>query len=51
VMHQKFGLGVITDAEKMGETFRLTVNFAASGTKWLDTAYAKLQIFDESMKH
>lgn len=51
VMHQKFGLGVITDAEKIGETFRLTVNFATSGSKWLDTAYAKLQIVDESTKH
>jgi DNA helicase-2/ATP-dependent DNA helicase PcrA len=51
VMHQKFGLGVITDAEKMGEAFRLAVNFAKSGPKWLDTTYAKLQIFDESTKN
>jgi DNA helicase-2/ATP-dependent DNA helicase PcrA len=43
VSHQKFGLGVVVNAEGAGSDVRLQVNFAEHGLKWLDLRYAKLQ--------
>lgn len=43
VTHQKFGLGVVVNAEGGGSEVRLQINFAEHGLKWLDLRYAKLQ--------
>ena len=42
VRHNKFGLGVIVDAEGNGGDARLQVNFHEAGVKWLSLEYAKL---------
>ena len=43
VMHPKFGLGVIVDAEGGGTDARVQVNFGAAGMKWLALSVAKLE--------
>ncbi|TRZ98802.1 MAG: DNA helicase II [Rhodocyclaceae bacterium] len=43
VMHPKFGLGVIVNAEGRGADARVQVNFGAAGMKWLALAIAKLE--------
>jgi len=43
VNHPKFGEGTITAQEGSGENSRLQVHFAAVGSKWLMTAYARLE--------
>jgi DNA helicase II / ATP-dependent DNA helicase PcrA len=43
VLHAKFGLGVIIDAEGRGDDARVQVNFREAGVKWLALEYAKLQ--------
>ena len=43
VMHAKFGLGVIVNAEGGGSDARVQVNFGAAGMKWLALAVAKLE--------
>ncbi|GAB4116539.1 MAG: DNA helicase II [Sideroxydans sp.] len=42
VFHQKFGEGVVTDAEGGGSDGRVQVNFKRAGSKWLALEYAKL---------
>ncbi len=42
VFHQKFGEGVVTDAEGSGNDGRVQVNFKRAGSKWLALEYAKL---------
>ena len=43
VKHNKFGLGVIIDAEGRGPDARVQVNFRDTGVKWLALEYAKLE--------
>jgi hypothetical protein len=43
VMHPKFGLGVIINAEGGGTDARVQVNFGAAGIKWLALSVAKLE--------
>jgi DNA helicase-2/ATP-dependent DNA helicase PcrA len=43
VMHAKFGLGVIINAEGGGSDARVQVNFGAAGIKWLALSIAKLE--------
>ncbi|MFH1872088.1 MAG: UvrD-helicase domain-containing protein [Pseudomonadota bacterium] len=43
VMHAKFGLGVIINAEGGGTDARVQVNFGAAGMKWLALSVAKLE--------
>jgi DNA helicase-2/ATP-dependent DNA helicase PcrA len=43
VMHAKFGLGVIINAEGGGSDARVQVNFGAAGMKWLALSVAKLE--------
>ncbi len=43
VRHDSFGEGVVTGLEGAGDHARVQVRFAESGSKWLVTAYAKLQ--------
>lgn len=43
VMHAKFGLGVIVNAEGSGTDARVQVNFGNAGMKWLALAVAKLE--------
>jgi len=43
VKHAKFGMGVIIAQEGEGENSRLQVHFKEAGSKWLMTAYAKLE--------
>ncbi|OHC65846.1 MAG: DNA helicase II [Rhodocyclales bacterium RIFCSPLOWO2_02_FULL_63_24] len=43
VMHAKFGLGVIVNAEGSGTDARVQVNFGAAGMKWLALSVAKLE--------
>ena len=43
VVHAKFGLGIIIDAEGRGSDARVQVNFREAGVKWLALEYAKLQ--------
>ena len=43
VMHPKFGLGVILNAEGGGSDARVQVNFGAAGIKWLALSVAKLE--------
>ena len=42
VVHAKFGLGVIVNAEGSGTDARVQVNFGHAGMKWLALAIAKL---------
>jgi len=42
VMHEKFGLGVIVNAEGSGADARVQINFGNVGMKWLALAVAKL---------
>lgn len=43
VMHSKFGEGTVLNYEGAGAQSRVQVNFDDVGTKWLMTAYARLQ--------
>ena len=43
VMHAKFGLGVIVNAEGGGTDARVQVNFGQAGMKWLALSVAKLE--------
>ncbi|MFM9882707.1 MAG: UvrD-helicase domain-containing protein [Burkholderiales bacterium] len=43
VMHQKFGAGVIVNAEGSGSDARLQINFGKAGMKWLALEFAKLE--------
>ena len=43
VMHAKFGLGVIVNAEGNGSDARVQVNFGHAGMKWLALSVAKLE--------
>ncbi|MFN3785899.1 MAG: hypothetical protein ACK4RS_03560, partial [Thiothrix sp.] len=43
VMHAKFGLGVIVNAEGAGAYSRVQVNFKTAGIKWLVLGYANLE--------
>jgi DNA helicase-2/ATP-dependent DNA helicase PcrA len=43
VMHPKFGLGVIVNAEGGGADARVQINFGSSGMKWLALSVAKLE--------
>ena len=43
VFHQKFGEGVVTDAEGSGNEGRVQINFKRAGSKWLSLEYAKLE--------
>ncbi|MCK9389134.1 MAG: UvrD-helicase domain-containing protein [Sulfuritalea sp.] len=43
VMHAKFGLGVIVNAEGSGTDARVQVNFGAPGMKWLALSVARLE--------
>ncbi len=43
VMHAKFGLGVIINAEGGGTDARVQVNFGTAGIKWLALSVAKLE--------
>ena len=43
VKHPKFGEGTITAQEGSGENSRLQVHFMGAGSKWLMTAYARLE--------
>lgn len=42
VVHPKFGVGVIVNAEGRGADARVHVNFRDAGLKWLMLEYAKL---------
>jgi DNA helicase-2/ATP-dependent DNA helicase PcrA len=44
VRHNKFGEGVILNAEGQGAHARVEVNFEAAGTKWLVLSYANLEL-------
>jgi DNA helicase-2/ATP-dependent DNA helicase PcrA len=44
VIHPKFGEGTVIAQEGSGENSRLQVNFMGVGSKWLMTAYARLEI-------
>jgi DNA helicase-2/ATP-dependent DNA helicase PcrA len=43
VVHPKFGLGVIVNAEGRGSDARVQVNFGAEGMKWLVANLARLE--------
>ena len=43
VMHAKFGLGVIVNAEGGGADSRVQINFGNAGMKWLALSVAKLE--------
>ncbi|MEH6454398.1 MAG: 3'-5' exonuclease, partial [Psychromonas sp.] len=44
VKHPKFGEGTITAQEGSGENSRLQIHFMGVGSKWLMTAYARLEV-------
>jgi DNA helicase-2/ATP-dependent DNA helicase PcrA len=44
VRHNKFGEGVILNAEGQGAHARVEVNFEVAGTKWLVLSYANLDL-------
>ncbi len=44
VKHAKFGEGIIMAQEGSGENSRLQVHFKEVGSKWLMTAYARLEV-------
>ncbi len=43
VMHQKFGVGMVTNFEGSGPKARVQVNFEDVGSKWLVVGFANLQ--------
>lgn len=43
VHHHKFGAGTVIDTEGSGKSARVQINFKHAGSKWLVTAYAKLE--------
>ena len=43
VLHAKFGAGTVLNYEGNGAQSRIQVNFDDVGTKWLVTAYARLE--------
>lgn len=43
VLHPKFGEGVVLNFEGAGDHSRVQVNFDTGGSKWLVTAYARLE--------
>lgn len=43
VKHPKFGEGTVTAQEGSGDNSRLQVHFMGAGSKWLMTAYARLE--------
>ncbi|MBO1520549.1 DNA helicase II [Oceanisphaera pacifica] len=43
VTHPKFGEGIVLNFEGAGNHSRVQVNFEGSGSKWLVTAYARLE--------
>ncbi|MEJ2214196.1 MAG: DNA helicase II [Gammaproteobacteria bacterium] len=43
VMHKKFGVGTVLNAEGQGAAARVQVNFEDAGAKWLVVSYANLQ--------
>ena len=43
VMHAKFGVGVIVNAEGSGNDARVQINFGSAGMKWLALSVAKLE--------
>ncbi len=43
VRHRQFGVGTVLDIEEQGDDFKLTVRFAAVGTKKLLAKYAGLE--------
>ena len=43
VMHAKFGVGVIVNAEGSGNDARVQINFGSTGMKWLALSIAKLE--------
>ena len=43
VIHAKFGEGTVVNYEGAGKQARVQVNFVGTGSKWLMTAYAKLE--------
>ena len=44
VKHERFGFGVVLNAEGQGATGRVQVKFTDHGVKWLLTDYAKLEV-------
>ncbi|TMP29994.1 DNA helicase II [Pseudoalteromonas rubra] len=44
VLHAKFGVGTVLNYEGSGAQSRIQVNFDDVGSKWLVTAYARLQV-------
>lgn len=46
VLHDKFGEGTVLNYEGTGSQSRIQVNFDGLGSKWLVTAYARLQAMD-----
>jgi DNA helicase-2/ATP-dependent DNA helicase PcrA len=46
VLHDKFGEGTVLNYEGTGPQSRIQVNFDQLGSKWLVTAYARLQAVD-----
>lgn len=43
MLHAKFGIGTVLNYEGSGAQSRVQVNFDDLGSKWLVTAYARLQ--------
>jgi DNA helicase-2/ATP-dependent DNA helicase PcrA len=43
VKHAKFGFGTILNFEGDGDSTRVQIKFKTAGTKWLISAYAKLE--------
>ena len=43
VLHDKFGEGTVLNYEGTGPQSRIQVNFDELGSKWLVTAYARLE--------
>ena len=44
--HSTFGIGKLLAIQKLGEDYRLTINFARDGVKNLVASYANLSILD-----
>ncbi len=42
IIHEKFGIGTVTDCQGKGDHSRVEVNFKQYGKKWLILAYAKI---------
>jgi DNA helicase-2/ATP-dependent DNA helicase PcrA len=43
VIHKKFGVGTVLNAEGQGAAARVQVNFENAGAKWLVVSYANLE--------